>query len=75
MGEPISAAVLCEFLIERYLDLFGREHEERTMTHASMDVEARKTAGIGDGLLRMSVGLESERDLRDDLAEALAAIA
>lgn len=46
-----------------------------TMTHASMGVEARKTAGIGDGLLRMSVGLESERDLRDDLAEALAAMA
>ncbi|WP_199566048.1 PLP-dependent transferase [Ensifer sp. M14] len=44
------------------------------MTHASMGVEARQTAGIGDGLLRMSVGLESERDLRDDLAEALGGI-
>jgi cystathionine gamma-synthase len=38
-----------------------------TMTHASMDPEARKTAGITDGLLRVSVGLE-------DTAEILAAL-
>ena len=44
-----------------------------TMTHASMSAEARRAAGIGDGLLRLSVGLESEDDLKSDLARALAA--
>ncbi len=42
-----------------------------TMTHASMDAEVRKSVGIGDGLIRLSVGLEDVRDLVDDLAQAL----
>jgi len=41
------------------------------MTHASMDPLARRTAGITDTLLRLSVGLESEGDLLEDLAQAL----
>ena len=41
------------------------------MTHASMDPQARHTAGITDTLLRLSVGLESEGDLIEDLAQAL----
>lgn len=44
-----------------------------TMTHASMDAEARRTAGISDGLLRLSVGLEHPDDLLADLEQALAA--
>jgi cystathionine gamma-synthase len=43
-----------------------------TMTHASMSAEARAAAGIGDGLLRLSVGIEHAEDLCDDLADALA---
>ena len=42
-----------------------------TMTHASMDAAARARAGIGDGLLRLSVGIEAEQDLLDDLLLAL----
>ena len=42
-----------------------------TMTHAAMSPEARAIAGIGDGLLRLSVGLESESDLLADLDQAL----
>lgn len=42
-----------------------------SMTHAAMDPEARRTAGVGDGLLRLSVGLEAEEDLLADLAQAL----
>lgn len=42
-----------------------------TMTHAAMSAEARRTAGIGNGLLRLSVGLESARDLCRDLSFAL----
>jgi len=44
-----------------------------TMTHASMDADALGRAGIGAGLLRLSVGLEAEEDLIADLAGALAA--
>jgi cystathionine gamma-synthase len=46
-----------------------------TMTHAGMGAEARAAAGIGDGLLRLSVGLEAEADLISDLKAALAAAA
>jgi cystathionine gamma-synthase len=45
-----------------------------TMTHASMSQEARTRAGIGDSLLRLSVGLEAVEDLQQDLANALAGI-
>jgi cystathionine gamma-synthase len=46
-----------------------------TMTHASMGAQARAVAGIGDGLIRVSVGLEAESDLLQDLTQALARIA
>lgn len=42
-----------------------------TMTHAAMDPAARAAAGLTDGLLRLSVGIEAVNDLRDDLAQAL----
>ena len=44
------------------------------MTHAAMTPEARATAGITDGLLRLSVGLEHPEDLLADLSAALAAV-
>lgn len=43
-----------------------------TMTHAAMSAEARAQAGISDGLLRLSVGIEHADDLVADLADALA---
>jgi cystathionine gamma-synthase len=46
-----------------------------TMTHASMDPAARAAAGITDGLLRMSVGLEDAADLKKALKTAFRAIA
>lgn len=42
-----------------------------TMTHASVEPEVRKDRGIGDGLIRLSVGLEDVRDLITDLEQAL----
>jgi cystathionine gamma-synthase len=42
-----------------------------TMTHAAMDAEARRVAGIGDGLLRLSVGIEAIEDLSADIDAAL----
>ncbi|SFP19713.1 cystathionine gamma-synthase [Cohaesibacter marisflavi] len=42
-----------------------------TMTHADMGAEARKAAGISDGLLRLSVGLEHISDLIEGLDAGL----
>lgn len=42
-----------------------------TMTHADMGAEARAAAGISDGLLRLSVGLEAEQDLIGGLERGL----
>jgi cystathionine beta-lyase/cystathionine gamma-synthase len=45
------------------------------MTHASLPADARKALGIGDGLIRLSVGLEDEADLREDLETGFRAAA
>jgi cystathionine gamma-synthase len=42
-----------------------------TMTHLGMGAEARRVAGITDGLVRLSIGLEAEDDLIADLKKAL----
>jgi len=42
-----------------------------TMTHAAMDPAARLKAGLADGLLRLSVGIEALEDLRADLDAGL----
>ncbi|EMI20814.1 cystathionine gamma-synthase/cystathionine beta-lyase [Rhodopirellula maiorica SM1] len=42
-----------------------------TMSHASYDASDREKFGITDGLIRLSVGLESFEDLRNDLAQAI----
>ncbi|MCA1857893.1 PLP-dependent aspartate aminotransferase family protein [Massilia oculi] len=44
------------------------------MTHATIPPEQRAGLGIGDGLIRLSVGIEHLEDQRDDLRRALAAI-
>jgi methionine-gamma-lyase len=43
-----------------------------TMTHATVPEEIRRTVGITDGMLRLSVGVEDVEDLIRDLDEALA---
>lgn len=42
-----------------------------TMTHAAMSPQAREEAGVADGLVRLSAGLEDEPDLWSDLEAAL----
>ncbi len=44
------------------------------MTHASVPAEIRKDLGIEDGLVRLSVGIESIEDLLDDLNQALSGV-
>lgn len=43
-----------------------------TTTHGRISAEARATAGIVEGLLRVAVGLEDVEDLKEDLARGLA---
>jgi O-succinylhomoserine sulfhydrylase len=40
-------------------------------THGRITPEARAAAGIGDGLLRVAVGLEAIEDIKNDLARGL----
>ena len=42
-----------------------------SMTHAAVPIEQREAAGITDGLVRLSVGLENPEDLIADLDQAL----
>ncbi len=42
-----------------------------SMTHAAMTAEVRAKAGIGDGLLRLSIGIEAVDDLLADIAAGL----
>lgn len=43
-----------------------------SMTHASIPKDIREKAGLGDGLLRLSVGIEDSEDLIEDLIGAIA---
>ena len=45
-----------------------------TTTHQRFKPEERAAAGIGDGMLRLSAGLEDVEDLKEDLARGLAAL-
>ncbi len=45
-----------------------------TTTHGRLTEEARAAAGITDGMLRLSIGLESVDDIKADLARGFAAI-
>jgi len=44
------------------------------MTHATIPAEQRAVLGIGDGLIRLSVGIEDMEDQRADLVRALGAV-
>lgn len=44
-----------------------------SMTHASIPPEVRHAAGMADGLVRLSVGIEHVDDLKDDIDQALVA--
>jgi cystathionine gamma-synthase len=74
-GEPAVEAFLdgleCFTLAESLGGVESLVAHPTTMTHAGMDEAARLRAGIGSGLLRMSVGIEDSRDLVADLAAGL----
>ena len=45
-----------------------------TTTHSRLSDEHRRAVGIGENLVRLSVGLEDVEDLREDLARALSVL-
>jgi O-succinylhomoserine sulfhydrylase len=45
-----------------------------TTTHQRLSAELRANLGIGDGLVRLSIGLEDTGDLIDDVMTALDAV-
>lgn len=45
-----------------------------SMTHANMSKEARAEAGIRDGLIRLSAGLENAKDIIADFEQAFAVL-
>lgn len=45
-----------------------------SMTHSKLSKEARETAGISDGLVRLSVGIENVEDIIADLENALSKV-
>jgi len=65
------AAVGCFTLAESLGGVESLIAHPASMTHAAMTPEQRATAGIGDGLVRLSVGLEHVEDLIADLDQAL----
>lgn len=69
--EQVTGALRCFTLAESLGGVESLVAHPATMTHASMDAEARRVAGIGDGLLRLSVGIEDGRELVQDLRRAL----
>jgi cystathionine gamma-lyase len=73
--EPTAFRVLGRLKIFALAESLGAveslaEHPAR-MTHASIPAEARARAGVGDGLIRLSVGVEDVADLIADLESAL----
>ena len=69
--EAVTAALRCFTLAESLGGVESLVAHPATMTHASMDPAARLVAGISDGLLRLSVGIEASSDLVADLNQAL----
>jgi methionine-gamma-lyase len=64
-------------LIHRAVSLGGTEtlvQHPASMTHAAYSAEERAHHGISDGLLRLSIGLETTQDILDDISAALDAL-
>jgi cystathionine beta-lyase/cystathionine gamma-synthase len=75
--EPAAFRVLEKLEIFALAESLGAveslaEHPAR-MTHASIPESERKRSGVGDGLIRLSIGVEDAADLVADLEHALSA--
>jgi cystathionine beta-lyase/cystathionine gamma-synthase len=74
-GIPAAARVMDSFKLIIHAVTFGTSRtvcmHPRTITHEHMTQEERDLAGIDDGLIRLSVGLENPEDIVADLEHAL----
>ena len=74
-GKQAGIAMLNRLhMIQRAVSLGDAEsliQHPASMTHSTYSPEERAAHGIGEGLLRLSVGLESVKDILDDLLGAL----
>jgi cystathionine beta-lyase/cystathionine gamma-synthase len=74
-GIPSARTVMDSFKLVIHAVTFGTSRticmHPRTITHEHMTQAERDIAGIDDGLIRLSVGLEDPRDLIADLEQAL----
>jgi len=80
LGTVEKAAVFCDTvkfftLAESLGGVESLVCHPATMTHASVPAEERRRLGIGDGMVRLSVGIEDAADLEADIAQALDATA
>jgi methionine-gamma-lyase len=77
-GVPSARAMTDSFKLVIHAVTFGTSRticmHPRTITHEHMTQEERDIAGIDDGLIRLSVGLEDPDDLIADLDQALSRI-
>ena len=77
-GIPSARTMTNAFKLVIHAVTFGTSRticmHPRTITHEHMTQEERDLAGIDDGLVRLSVGLESPDDLIADLDQALAKV-
>lgn len=70
-AETLATATEVFTLAESLGGVESLVEQPATMTHASVPPAERREAGIADGLLRLSVGIEHVADLRDDLSQAI----
>ena len=75
-GIPGARTVMDSFKLVIHAVTFGTSRticmHPRTITHEHMTQAERDAAGIDDGLIRLSVGLETPQDIIADLDQALA---
>ncbi len=76
-GEPAARALLSRVRLCRLAEHVGSVEtlltHSASMTHADVPADERRRAGIGDGLLRLSIGLEDPQEILRDLLAALEA--
>jgi methionine-gamma-lyase len=74
-GIPSARTVMNAFKLVIHAVTFGTSRticmHPRTITHEHLTQEERDIAGIDDGLIRLSVGLEDPKDIIADLDQAL----
>jgi len=77
-GMAGAAAVMNNLKLVTHAVTFGTSRticmHPRTITHEHMTQQERDEAGIDDGMIRLSVGLENAKDIIEDLDQALTSL-